>query len=163
MTGPLAVGAKVQARPSAQRLPAQLTAETFAWTRDVCGVEWLPFDYCHTSMDPYTESYFQEAGKPGVDKWGNEVSNTNAMLSIAHREGDGEDEEQVVHGGASFAGCSCLGNGRSPSRGFAGLHFREASRGGKTAGRSAVEKAWIAPVGTPRRLRPAGRRRRGFP
>ena len=39
---------------------------------------------CHTPMDEYLETYEQEPGTTGVDKWGNEVSNTNAMLAVSH-------------------------------------------------------------------------------
>lgn len=40
---------------------------------------------CHTPMDEYLETYEQEAGTAGVDKWGNEVANTNAMLAVSHK------------------------------------------------------------------------------
>ena len=40
---------------------------------------------CHTPMDEYLETYEQEPGTTGVDKWGNEVSNTNAMLAVSHK------------------------------------------------------------------------------
>ena len=40
---------------------------------------------CHTPMDEYLTTYEQEAGTTGVDKWGNEVSNTNAMLAVSHK------------------------------------------------------------------------------
>lgn len=33
-------------------LQAQLTEETFQWTRDECGVDWQPFDYCHNCWTP---------------------------------------------------------------------------------------------------------------
>ena len=36
-------------------------------------------------MDEYLETYEQEAGTAGVDKWGNEVANTNAMLAVSHK------------------------------------------------------------------------------
>ena len=36
-------------------------------------------------MDEYLETYEQEPGTTGVDKWGNEVSNTNAMLAVSHK------------------------------------------------------------------------------
>ncbi|MBP5313945.1 MAG: cytochrome c3 family protein [Eggerthellaceae bacterium] len=38
-------------------------------------------DICHTPMDPYLDTFSQEVGVPGHDKWGNEVSNTSAMLA----------------------------------------------------------------------------------
>lgn len=41
---------------------------------------------CHTSMDAYVATYDQEANTTGVDKYGNEVSNTNAMLVVSHKE-----------------------------------------------------------------------------
>ena len=40
---------------------------------------------CHTPMDPYNATYDQELGTTGIDKWGNEVSNTSAMLSVTHK------------------------------------------------------------------------------
>lgn len=43
---------------------------------------------CHTPMDPYVDTWDQTAGEPGVDKWGNEVENTNAMMAIAHKDDD---------------------------------------------------------------------------
>ena len=39
---------------------------------------------CHTPMDPYGDTYFQELGAPGVDKWGNQVANTSGMLCVVH-------------------------------------------------------------------------------
>lgn len=41
---------------------------------------------CHIPMDPYLETYEEEANAEGVDKWNNAVSNTNAMLAVTHRE-----------------------------------------------------------------------------
>lgn len=43
---------------------------------------------CHTPMDPYNETYDQVAGQAGVDKWGNEVSNSSAMMAVTHKELD---------------------------------------------------------------------------
>lgn len=40
---------------------------------------------CHTPMDPYLSTYEQEPDSQGVDKWGNDVQSTNAMLSVTHR------------------------------------------------------------------------------
>lgn len=40
---------------------------------------------CHSPMDPYVEMFQQEAGQPGVDKYGNDVLNTSSMLAIAHK------------------------------------------------------------------------------
>lgn len=43
---------------------------------------------CHSPMDPYNETFDQEIGTKGVDKWGNEVKTTSAMMSIVHKEED---------------------------------------------------------------------------
>ena len=40
---------------------------------------------CHVPMDPYLETYDEQADAPCTDKWMNEVSNTNAMLAVTHR------------------------------------------------------------------------------
>ena len=40
---------------------------------------------CHTPMDPYWDTYDQELGAAGVDKWGNEVSDTSSMMVVAHK------------------------------------------------------------------------------
>lgn len=40
--------------------------------------------FCH-NMDQYLEGYEQEQGVAGVDKYGNAVSNTNAMMATMHR------------------------------------------------------------------------------
>ncbi|MCB7038351.1 cytochrome c3 family protein [Eggerthella sinensis] len=45
---------------------------------------------CHTPMDPYLTTYEQEAGQPGVDKWGNEVANSSSMMAVVHKD-QGED------------------------------------------------------------------------
>ncbi len=42
--------------------------------------------FCHTPMDRYVETYEQQAGQTGVDKWGNEVTNSSAMLVVSHKE-----------------------------------------------------------------------------
>ena len=55
---------------------------------------------CHTSMDPYNETYDQADGVTGVDKWGNEVSNTHAMLAVSHKTA-------VADGGADATCMSC--------------------------------------------------------
>ena len=39
--------------------------------------------FCH-NMDEYLDTYAQEKGVAGVDKWGNEVSNTSAMVATLH-------------------------------------------------------------------------------
>lgn len=41
---------------------------------------------CHVPMDSYLETYNEPANSTGTDKWGNEVSNTDAMLAVVHRE-----------------------------------------------------------------------------
>lgn len=40
---------------------------------------------CHYSMNSYVETYDQQANAQGVDKYGNAVSNTNAMLAVSHQ------------------------------------------------------------------------------
>lgn len=40
--------------------------------------------FCH-NMDQYLEGYEQEQGVVGIDKYGNQVSNTNAMMAVLHR------------------------------------------------------------------------------
>ena len=40
---------------------------------------------CHMPMDPYGDTYFQELGVPGTDKWGNEIESTCGMMSVTHR------------------------------------------------------------------------------
>lgn len=42
--------------------------------------------FCHTPMNNYVETYDQQAGAPGTDKWGNDVSNSSAMLVVSHKE-----------------------------------------------------------------------------
>lgn len=39
---------------------------------------------CHIEGD-YVDNYMQEQGVVGIDKYGNEVSNTNAMMAVLHR------------------------------------------------------------------------------
>ena len=39
---------------------------------------------CHIE-DTYVSNYMQEQGKAGTDKYGNAVSNTNAIMSVLHR------------------------------------------------------------------------------
>lgn len=41
---------------------------------------------CHYSMNAYTQTYEQAADSTGVDKYGNDVSNTNAMLAVSHQD-----------------------------------------------------------------------------
>lgn len=40
---------------------------------------------CHVPMDEYLATYEQEPGTQGTDKYGNEVSNTSAMLAVSHK------------------------------------------------------------------------------
>lgn len=40
---------------------------------------------CHLECD-YVDNYMQEQGVAGTDKYGNEVSNTNAMMAVLHRD-----------------------------------------------------------------------------
>lgn len=58
----------------------------WAWheTPSFCGA------ICHTPMDPYLDTYEQESGTAGTDKWGNSVDSTNAMLAVSHRENESE-------------------------------------------------------------------------
>lgn len=44
--------------------------------------------FCHTPMADFVEIYDQEPGQPGVDKWGNPVSNTSGMMAVTHRAED---------------------------------------------------------------------------
>jgi hypothetical protein len=53
---------------------------------------------CHTPMDAVVNAYSQPAGVQGIDKWGNTVSNTSAMLAVSHQASKSE-------GGA---GANCL-------------------------------------------------------
>ena len=39
---------------------------------------------CHDSMDPYVQTYYSEDNAPATDKWGNEVTNSHAMLVVSH-------------------------------------------------------------------------------
>ncbi|MGI6105343.1 MAG: cytochrome c3 family protein [Raoultibacter sp.] len=43
---------------------------------------------CHSPMDPYNETFDQAIDTAGVDKWGNEVTTTTAMMSVVHKEED---------------------------------------------------------------------------
>lgn len=40
---------------------------------------------CHAPMDAYLEGYNQEDNAAGVDKYGNDVANTHAMLAVSHK------------------------------------------------------------------------------
>lgn len=46
---------------------------------------------CHTPMDGYLETYEEEPGQTGLDKWGNEVTNSSSMMAPTHRVGAGTD------------------------------------------------------------------------
>lgn len=60
-------------------------AGLFAWHEQpsFCGA------ICHTPMDGYLETYDAEPGQPGVDKYGNTVSDSSAMMAAVHRAEDG--------------------------------------------------------------------------
>lgn len=45
---------------------------------------------CHTPMDPYLANYDAEPGQASFDKYGNHVSDANAMMAIAHKDDDVE-------------------------------------------------------------------------
>lgn len=40
---------------------------------------------CHDSMNEYVVSYDQASDSEGVDKWGNAVADTGAMLAVTHK------------------------------------------------------------------------------
>ena len=54
----------------------------FVWHNDpsFCGT------FCHMPMGTYGDTYFAESGTQTTDKWGNTVSNSNAMLAVSHRD-----------------------------------------------------------------------------
>ncbi|MEG0323040.1 MAG: cytochrome c3 family protein [Raoultibacter sp.] len=85
---------------------------------------------CHTPMNTYVETYEQEIGEPGVDKWGNAVEDTSSMMAVSHRA-DGQTclschvptmQEQIVEG------MSWVGGGY-------GVPLQEATLGDLTAAR----------------------------
>lgn len=45
---------------------------------------------CHTPMDPYLPTYEAEPDQAAIDKWGNEVTNANAMMAPLHRAQNGD-------------------------------------------------------------------------
>lgn len=51
--------------------------------------------FCH-NMDVYYDSYSQEKGAAGTDKWGNEVTDTSAMLAVAHANNDTTGKSKVT-------------------------------------------------------------------
>lgn len=50
---------------------------------------------CHVEGD-YVDNYMQEQGTSGVDKYGNEVSNTNAMMAVLHRNTKATAKPEIV-------------------------------------------------------------------
>lgn len=68
---------------------------------------------CHTPMDAYLPTYESETDQAGIDKYGNEVKNANAMLAPVHRQENGDTclschvptlGEQMSEGGAWITG-----------------------------------------------------------
>ena len=45
---------------------------------------------CHVPMDAFYETFMEESGVAGLDKWGNAVEEPASMLAVTHRE-SGED------------------------------------------------------------------------
>ena len=50
---------------------------------------------CHIE-GTYVDNYMQEQGTAGVDKYGNEVSNTNAMMAVLHRSTKATAKPELV-------------------------------------------------------------------
>ena len=50
---------------------------------------------CHVE-GTYVDNYMQEQGKPGTDKYGTEVSNTNAMMAVLHRNTKATAKSEIV-------------------------------------------------------------------
>ena len=50
---------------------------------------------CHIE-GTYVDNYMQEQGKPGVDKYGNKVSDTNAMMAVLHRSTKATAKPEIV-------------------------------------------------------------------
>lgn len=48
-------------------------------TPGFCGV-------CHTPMSTYVATYEAQPNAQATDKWGNDVTNSNAMLVVTHKE-----------------------------------------------------------------------------
>lgn len=42
--------------------------------------------FCHATMDDTVATYYQEPNAPGIDKWGNDVQNANAMMVVVHAQ-----------------------------------------------------------------------------
>ena len=51
--------------------------------------------FCH-NMDEYLDGYSQEQNTVGTDKWGNEVSNTNAMMAVLHKSNNTTAKSTIV-------------------------------------------------------------------
>ena len=60
---------------------AGATVGMFQWHEQpsFCGA------FCHYTMDAYLETFEQDAGTAGIDKYGNEVANTSALMSGVHK------------------------------------------------------------------------------
>ena len=50
---------------------------------------------CHIEQD-YVDNYMQEQGTAGTDKYGNEVEDTNAMMSVLHRSTKATAKPEIV-------------------------------------------------------------------
>ena len=50
---------------------------------------------CHIEQ-AYVDNYYQEQGQPGTDKYGNEVSDTNAMMAVLHRSNKTTTKPEIV-------------------------------------------------------------------
>ena len=50
---------------------------------------------CHIEST-YVDNYMQEQGAAGTDKYGNEVSNTNAMMSVLHQKTKATAKPEIV-------------------------------------------------------------------
>lgn len=50
---------------------------------------------CHIE-GTYVENYLQEQGVPGTDKYGNDVSNTNAMMAVRHRSTEATAKSEIL-------------------------------------------------------------------
>lgn len=50
---------------------------------------------CHTPMDEYLANYMQDQGVVGTDKYGNEVSNTNAMMAVLHKKNNTTAKSEI--------------------------------------------------------------------
>lgn len=50
---------------------------------------------CHIEGD-YVDNYMQEQNAPGIDKYGNPVKNTNAMMAVLHRENKATANPEIL-------------------------------------------------------------------